>query len=276
MSEADWPTIEAIGAPSEVTIGGRRVRRGDRVRLNPSARGDIFDLALAGQTAIVDRIEQDYEGAIHIAVVVDEDPGHAVGRRRPGHRFFFAPHEVEPLPPEAVDAPDLATGSVLVAGIGNIFLGDDGFGVEVARRLATRPLSVGVRVADYGIRGYDLAYALMGGHDRTILVDALPRGKAPGTLYVMEPDLEFLDSGSANRGVLDAHDMNPLSVLALARSLGAELRNITIVGCEPATLGPPEGYLGLSEPVEAAVNEAVTLIESLLRDAPRHEQETSP
>ena len=273
MLEPDWPTIHDVPPPSEVLIGNQRIVRGDRVRLNPGARGDVFDLALAGQTAVVDAIEQDLEGGIHIAVIVDEDPGHAIGRRRPGHRFFFAPHEID-LVRETAAVASPREQTILVAGIGNVFLGDDGFGVEVARRMASRPLPADVRVADYGIRAYDLAYAIVAGHDRVILVDACPRGGAPGTVYVIEPDLST--DGHAGHVAVDAHAMNPIAVLALARTLGADLRNITIVGCEPATLGPPEGHLGLSEPVEAAVDEAIRVIESLLRDEPEPNEETPP
>ena len=94
---------------------------------------------------------------------------------------------------------------MLVAGIGNIFLGDDGFGVEVAQRLSRRPQPKGVRVEDYGIRGYDLAYALMAHPDQAILVDACPRGETPGTVYVMEPDLGCIDDPAAGAAPPDAH-----------------------------------------------------------------------
>jgi hydrogenase maturation protease len=196
--------------------------------------------------------------------VLEDDPGAYLGLlRQPGHRFFFAPEEIEPLPPD-LPARSPAAGSILVAGIGNIFLGDDGFGVEVAQRLAARTFSEGVTVCDYGIRGYDLAYALVRGADRTILVDACPRGESPGTVFVLEPDLAGLDAPDAGPAMLDAHDLNPLHVHRLARSLGAELKSVLVVGCEPATLGPPEGHMGLSEPVGAAVDEAVVLIEGLI------------
>jgi hydrogenase maturation protease len=172
---------------------------------------------------------------------------------------------VEPLPPDTPARRPVVTRGILVAGIGNIFLGDDGFGVEVARQLAQRALPDGVTVADYGIRGYDLAYALVRGSDQTILVDACPRGEAPGTVFVLEPDLADLDAPDGGPAVLDAHDLNLLHVLRLARSLGAELKAVMVVGCEPATLGPPEGQMGLSDPVQAAVEEAVTLIEGLIQ-----------
>jgi len=153
---------------------------------------------------------------------------------------------------------------ILVAGVGNLFLGDDAFGVEVAQRLASRPQPRWVRVEDYGIRGYDLAYALMARPDHTILVDACPRDEAPGTLYVIEPGPEELNGSLAAAGLLDAHDMNPLAVLRLARSLGGTLGSVIVVGCEPATLGPEEGRMGLSEPVQAAVDAAVSLVEALV------------
>lgn len=264
MNEQDWRLLDADRSVEELRIGGWLVQKGDRVRLRPRARGDVFDLVLIGKAAVIESIEQDLEGKFLLSVVLDEDPGAYLGLlRQPGHRFFFAPGEVEPLPPE-VSARPTATRSILVAGIGNIFLGDDGFGVEVAQRLAARALPAGVTAADYGIRGYDLAYALVRGADRTILVDACPRGEVPGTVFVLEPDLADLDAPDSETAVLDAHDLNPLHVLRLARSLGAELKAVVVVGCEPATLGPPEGHMGLSAPVQAAVDEAVSLIEGLI------------
>jgi len=237
-------------------------RKGDRVRLRPHARSDVFDLALAGRSATVSSVERDIEGRFYIAVLVDDDPGVAIGPRRPGHRVFFAPEEVELAPAEEQPV-ESARRTILVAGIGNIFLGDDAFGVEVARRLSGRAVPEGVQVGDYGIRGYDLAYALADDPDCTILVDACPRGDAPGTVYLIEPSLDSLDDESQPL-VFDAHTMNPVSVLRLARSMGAPLRHVLLVGCEPATLGPDEGQLGLSPVVEAAVDQAVALIESLV------------
>jgi hydrogenase maturation protease len=149
---------------------------------------------------------------------------------------------------------------VLVAGVGNIFLGDDGFGVEVARRLSSRPLPPGVKVADFGIRGVDLAYALAG-CDAAILVDAASRGGAPGTLYVIEPAL------SAEAGETpEAHSMTPARLLAW---IAPEERpkTLRVVGCEPETFGPEGlGAVGLSAPVGAAVDEAVRLVEALLAE----------
>jgi hydrogenase maturation protease len=157
---------------------------------------------------------------------------------------------------------------ILVAGIGNIFLGDDGFGVEVAQRLAARPQPEDVRVADYGIRGFDLAFALLDEPEATILIDAMPRGGAPGTVYVFEPDLG--DDGDQSGpdhadGSFQGHAMTPDSVFALVRTLGGKPRNVTVVGCEPLTFGPEnEGMMGLSDPVANAVGEAVVVVEQLL------------
>jgi hydrogenase maturation protease len=185
--------------------------------------------------------------------------------RQPGHRFFFDAEEVEPLSPEEAGKIYAAQKpTILVAGIGNIFLGDDAFGVEVVRRLAHRKLPEAVRVADFGIRGFDLAYALQDGYETTILVDACPHGEAPGTLYVIEPDLKELDDTDAPQAVVEAHAMNPVSVLRMARAMNIEVKNVLLVGCEPETLGGEEGQMGLSAAVEAAVDHAVQLVESIV------------
>ncbi|MEO6990693.1 MAG: hydrogenase maturation protease [Candidatus Baltobacteraceae bacterium] len=139
---------------------------------------------------------------------------------------------------------------VLVAGIGNIFFGDDGFGCEVARRMASEPLAT-VKVEDFGIRGLHLAYELVAGYDGAVLIDAVPRGGAPGTLYVIEPDLR------AGGGPPDAHRMDVQNVFAFVRVLGAEPPPILIVGCEPAVTD--EG-MGLSEAVAAALADAEALV----------------
>ena len=155
---------------------------------------------------------------------------------------------------------------ILIACIGNIFLGDDGFGCEVARQLATRKLPAEVRLVDFGIRGFDLAYALMDGYEVTIFVDATQRGGEPGTLYTIEPDFAELDGLDPQQMMVETHGMNPMKVLSMVKSMGGEFKRIFVVGCEPATLGPEEGYIGLSEPVEAATDEAVCLIESLIAE----------
>ena len=269
MNEWEWQLLEAKNPVQDLFVDGVEIKPGSRVRLRPRAGGDVMDIALAGKTAVVEGLEQDYEGKVHICVVVDDDPGRDIGlMRQPGHRFFFEPEEVEPLA-ENVEALKAAAPRILIAGIGNIFLGDDAFGVEVARRLGASNLPANVKVIDFGIRGYDLAYALLDKdkYDATILVDACPRGETAGTLYVIEPDLSNLNDSSPEeqQGAVEAHSMNPLNVLRLAVSMGGPLKRILLLGCEPATLGPEEGQMGLSETVEAVIDDAVKLVESLVR-----------
>jgi hydrogenase maturation protease len=244
-----------------VTVAGVEVGRGSRVVLRPRAGADIFDQAIAGKVAVVERVDEDMEGLVQLAVVVEDDPGRDMGEmRQPGHRFFFSPEEVEPL----AGQPQPAV-RVLVAGIGNVFMADDGFGVEVARRLTERTFPPGVDVADFGIRGMDLMYALGEGYDAAVFVDAVPRGEPPGTLSVIEPRLD----GGGGEAALDAHGMDPVKVLALARQIGDVPERILIVGCEPAVrmTGEEEDLVGeLSEPVKAAVPAAVEMVESLLED----------
>jgi len=153
---------------------------------------------------------------------------------------------------------------ILIAGIGNIFLGDDAFGSEVARRLLGRELPDEVRVVDFGIRGFDLAYALLDGYEVTIFVDATPRGEAPGTLYTIEPDLDELDGPAGGAAMVETHGMNPMKVLGMVKSMGGQFKRIFLVGCEPAPLPSEDGHMGLSEPVERAVDEAVKVVESLV------------
>jgi hydrogenase maturation protease len=156
---------------------------------------------------------------------------------------------------------------ILVAGIGNIFLGDDAFGVEVVRRLLQRTLPDYVRVVDYGIRSLDLAYALLDDYDVAILVDAAGQGGDPGTLYLLEPELNDTDS-EAPQPVMEAHGMNPMRVLDMVRAMGGRPKRVLVVGCEPATLGDEfEGAMGLSAKVEAAVDDAVAMIETLIARA---------
>lgn len=158
------------------------------------------------------------------------------------------------------------SGRVLVAGIGNIFLGDDGFGVEVANRLLRETFSASVRVADFGIRGLHLAYELLDGYDAVILIDAAPRGGSPGSLYVIEHDPEAassLDPLGATATRVDAHGMDPVAVLALLQRLGGSINRVLVVGCEPLTI---EEGIGLSEPVAAAVDEAARVVSELVAE----------
>jgi hydrogenase maturation protease len=156
---------------------------------------------------------------------------------------------------------------ILIAGIGNIFLGDDGFGVEVARRLSRKPLPEGVRVVDFGIRGFDLTFALLDDLDVVILVDATPRGEPVGTLFVLEPDSAALEAPAPGELLIDPHAMDPAKVLRLVETLGGRTKRALLVGCEPAPLGTREDEdvaQELSAPVQAAVDEAVRMIESLI------------
>lgn len=268
MNQFEWQLLEDRLPVESVAVGGGRVAKGDRVILKPRTGGDIFDLALTGRIGIIESIEQDYEGKLHLAVVVEEDPGKDLGLlRQPGHRFFFTPEEVETSSGSHAAAPAVpARARILVACIGNIFLGDDAFGIEVARHLATRTFPENVRVRDFGIRGYDLAYALLDADDLVILVDACPRGGTPGTVYVVEPDLSEA-GGVQEPTALDAHTMNPVAVIRLAESMGRIAKRILIVGCEPATLGGEEGEMGLSKPVSDAIPEAVKTVERLIAEA---------
>ena len=154
---------------------------------------------------------------------------------------------MSPLPP---------TDAVLVAGIGNLFLTDDGFGCEVARRLASQPLPEGVRVVDYGIRGMHLAYDLLDGYAALVVVDAMPGIGAPGDLSVVEVGPDDLGDGE-----LDAHGMAPVAVLASLGRLGGSLPPTYVVGCQPADVG--EG-IGLSPAVAAAVDPAVALVHEVV------------
>ncbi|ACZ86739.1 hydrogenase maturation protease [Streptosporangium roseum] len=146
---------------------------------------------------------------------------------------------------------------ILLAGVGNVFLGDDGFGVTVARRLADMDLPDGVGVTDFGIRGIHLAYELTGGgYDATILIDAASRDGPPGTLYVLEPSPDECPGS-----FVDAHAMTPESVLALAGTLGGATGRVLLVGCEPADLSPG---MELSPRVADAVGRAVELVLELV------------
>jgi hydrogenase maturation protease len=270
-----WEELERP-APDAVTVDGVQLRRRSRVRLSPRPGGDVMDVALAGRTAVIEGIDQDMEGNVRLAVLVDDDPGRDLGeRRQPGHRFFFAPDEVEPLAPEP-DARAAPAARILVAGIGNVFLGDDGFGVALAGRLARRELPPGVEVVDFGIRGMDLALAMQDEYDAVVLLDATPRGERPGTLYVIEPELP------ADEAAIDTHGMDPVKVLALARMMGPPARSpprTLVVGCEPQTrmsADDEEIVAALSEPVRAALDEAVRLVESLLDDLTTEKERSSP
>jgi hydrogenase maturation protease len=148
--------------------------------------------------------------------------------------------------------------NVLVAGVGNVFLGDDGFGVEVAHRLARMDLPGGTRVQDFGIRGLHLAYELVEPHDMVIIADAVQRGDPPGTVSLLELDLSNDEAPSpAGAHVMDLH-----AVFAWAKTLGGALPRVLLLGCEPLRVEEGEG---LSNPVEEAVDRAVAAVRELVR-----------
>lgn len=253
-----WAQIERTPVDS-VEIAGVGLSAGSRVMLCPRHDAEAMDAALRGRTAVIESIEESAEGVVALAVVVEDDPGRMLGEdRQVGHRFFFSVEEVAPL--AGLDGGERPP-SVLVAGIGNVFMGDDGFGVAVAQRLAEATLPVGVRVVDFGIRGIDLVHALADPLDLAIILDALPGGQLPGTLSVVEPEIESAEVA------LDPHGLDPMSVLSAARRLGAEPARTLIVGCEPLVKmsgQEPDVVMELSPPVQAAVERAVELVGSLL------------
>jgi hydrogenase maturation protease len=273
-----WEELERPAPDAVAGATGGELRAGTRVRLHPRAGGDVFDLALDGRSAVIERIEQDMEGEIRLAVVVDDDPGRELGfARQPGHRFFFSPDEVV----ELAGASSIGSSAgaelpskskrILIAGIGNVFLADDGFGVALADRLARRELPRGVEVKDFGIRGMDLAFAMQDGYDAVILLDATPRGETPGTLYVIEAS-----DADQQAPAIDTHAMDPVKVLGLVRAFGGTPPRTFVLGCEPQTrmTGEEDEIVAqLSEPVRAALDPAVQLVQSLLEDINADPQE---
>jgi hydrogenase maturation protease len=266
--------------PQEIVIEGHLLKRGGRVRLKPRPNGDFLDKTLAGRVGVIEGIEHDDRGTAHVAVILEDDPGRDLaGTRHPTRRYLFAPQEVEPADEETGSS---SSRRVLVAGIGNVFFGDDGFGVVVARRLGAMELARRIEVMDFGIRGLDLAYTLGQPYDAAILVDAVAAGGPPGCLQVIQPD-----HPEDETSVFDGHRMNPLAVLRLARRLEGLPPQVFLVGCEPSAIaeseGPPnamdrvwEGVpnaefrvggpqpesmsVGLSAPVAAAVEKAARIV----------------
>jgi hydrogenase maturation protease len=150
------------------------------------------------------------------------------------------------------------TARTLVAGVGNVFQGDDAFGVEVIKLLAGRPQPAGVEITDFGIRGVHLVYELLNGCDLFVLVDAAQRGNEPGTVTV----LEVGPADAAPRAaVMDAHGLEPDAVFAMLDSMGSRPGRSLVVACEPADVSPG---MGLSEPVRAALPHAVRAVEEIL------------
>jgi hydrogenase maturation protease len=155
----------------------------------------------------------------------------------------------------------MATPRILIAGIGNVFFGDDAFGAEVVRRLAQRTLPAGVAVKDFGIRGFDLACALQEDYDAVILVDATQQNSRPGTLYVIDPDVQSLETAEP---ASEMHHLDPAAAIQMALKMGGPLPRLRLVGCEPAAFEPSDsGEIALSDAVRDAVPKAVDLVESL-------------
>lgn len=260
---AAWdPWADALPSRLDrIRVAGIDLRRGSRVRLAPARRADILDMALAGHSAVIEAIEQDLEGRIQVAVIVEADPGRELGAmRQPGHRFFFAPEELQPLEPAALTAP-----RILLAGIGNIFLGDDGFGVALAQALSAEfraRVPDGVEVRDFGIRGFDLAMALLEPWDRIVLLDAAPRGGAPGTVYWEQ--ISVGEQAAAGDGMTEPHALTPVAVLRLAAQMGSVPATVWLAGCEPSAVAiadaEPQSAQGLSPEVAAAVPRAAALV----------------
>jgi hydrogenase maturation protease len=263
LNDEKWwePKVDASFDPwsDTIDIGGVSVGNGARVRLRPQRRSDAQDFFVDGRTASVAGVFNDVGGDIYLAVAVD-DPDADLHQWH-GRYLYFHPEEVEVLS-ETGDpsGPQNAQPRVLVAGVGNIFLGDDGFGVEVAGRLDPTSFPAGVKVADFGIRGVHLAYELLEGYDTLILIDAVSRGDRPGTVSVIEHSAADNAEGGT-LAAMDAHGMDPGAVLAMAGDLGATVDRVLVVGCEAA--GVDDG-IGLSDPVAQAVPHAIDAIQQLL------------
>jgi len=153
---------------------------------------------------------------------------------------------------------------IVVAGVGNVFMQDDAFGVEVVKRLLDKGPREGVEIYDVGIGGLKLAYDLLRGYDGLIMIDASKRGGKPGTLYVIEPKEEEINSDLQQGGAIDPHGGDPAMVLRFVKALGAWPPKVLIVGCEPATVNDFE--MGLSAPVSAAIDDAVKLVETTIEE----------
>lgn len=147
---------------------------------------------------------------------------------------------------------------ILVAAVGNLWLGDDGFAGEVAKRLRARELADDVAVADFGNGGLDLAYEVMRGYDALVLVDVSRQGGEPGTLYVMEVDETSIEAGIEDGAQIDPHGMDPETVLRFVKATGGWPGQVVVVACEPEQV--EEVGIGLTPSVAAAVDDAVELV----------------
>lgn len=242
----------SIPVRQEISVAGHLLRPGSKVLLHPQPGGDILDMILAECAAVIERVEEDDRGILRVVVKLEDDPGRDLAdTRHPSHRFFFGLDEIEPLSGNRKLSPSKR---VLVAGIGNVFFGDDGFGPAVAKRLSGLVLAEEIEIVDFGIRGLDLAYALGHPYDAAILVDTIP-GEFPGRLRIIEPDMVGVDEAAP----FDSHHMDPLTVISLACRTGVSLPQIFIVGCEADLMGESMS-MELSVPVAAAVDEAAEMV----------------
>ena len=263
LNDEMWwePKVDASFDPwtDTIDIGGVAVGNGARVLLRPQRRSDAQDFFVDGRMASVAGVFNDVGGDVYLAVAVD-DPDADLHQWH-GRYLYFHPEEVEVLSGAGdVCGPQNAPPRVLVAGVGNIFLGDDGFGVEVAAHLDPSSVPAGVKVADFGIRGVHLAYELLEGYDTLILIDAVSRGDRPGTVSVIEHSAGDTAEGGT-LAAMDAHGMDPGAVLAMAGDLGATVDRVLVVGCEAADV---HDGIGLSDPVAQAVPPAIDAIHELL------------
>jgi hydrogenase maturation protease len=154
---------------------------------------------------------------------------------------------------------------ILIGGIGNIFWGDDGFGVELAQRLMRERWPEGVRITDFGIRGIDLCYSLVDGYDAYILLDAVPSGERPGTLQLMDVDVRNLPRVAP--AVPDGHALDPLQVLQTVKAMGVVPARVYVLGCTPLQLTEEEafeGRIGLSAAVAASIEQALEMVRLLV------------
>ena len=261
MNEWEWNLLEDKTPLDSLDRDASMCGAGDRVRLRPRRGGDIMDLALAGKTATIEAIEQDYEGRVHVAVVRRRRP-------RPRPRGCSAspatasssrPEEVEPLEDGAADANAAHAPRILVAGIGNIFFGDDAFGVEVAQRLAVAALPAGrARSSISAFAASIWPMRCSTATDVAILVDACPRGDAPGHAATSSSRISRDRAPRRRVSRRSNHTVWIRSTCCAWRASWAVGRvAILLVGCEPETLGGEDGAMGLSASVAAAVAEAV-------------------
>ncbi|MGI8559385.1 MAG: hydrogenase maturation protease [Solirubrobacteraceae bacterium] len=161
----------------------------------------------------------------------------------------------------------VAEKQILVAGIGNAWMRDDGFGGEVAKALEAQQLPAGVSVVDFGTGGLDLAYEVMRGYDALILVDISRQGGEAGTLYVMEADEESVEAGIEDGQMLDPHGMDPQTVLRFVKYVGGWPGKVFVIACEPHIV--EEMGIGLSDPVRASIDGAAKLVLETIEEVRR-------